>query len=188
MKRVLIMCLLFIGTMMVVGCGHNVATQSKGWGIDISWSQDSYVPNMRLGYWDITYLMVRENTQVTATSNADISATAASGGGTLQTANADGSGAKNSPTLNSTGGGNVGNSITMKTGQQVNGYLVDLTKASPKTAAEVVQAIKGVQPSKETKYYLIQNSKLIEITEGEYKKHKTGVLKIEGSSQKVEVK
>jgi hypothetical protein len=48
--------------MLLVGCGHNVATQSKGWGIDISWSSDSYVPNMRLGYWDVTYLMVRENT------------------------------------------------------------------------------------------------------------------------------
>ena len=98
MKKYLVLIICF-ASMLLVGCGHNVVTQSKGWGIDISWSSDSYVPNMRLGYWDVTYLMVRENTQVTASSNADISAAAGSGGGDLQTANADGSNGKKSSQL-----------------------------------------------------------------------------------------
>lgn len=186
MKKYLVLIICF-ASMLLVGCGHNVATQSKGWGIDISWSSDSYVPNMRLGYWDVTYLMVRENTQVTASSNADISAAAGSGGGNIQTANADGSGGKNSPQLSSTGGGRVGNTITMKTGQQVNGYMVDLTKASPETAAEIVKAIKGTD-NKTSKFYLIQNNQLIEITQSEFNKREKGVLKIDGNTQQVIIK
>lgn len=186
MKKYLVLIICF-ASMLLVGCGHNVATQSKGWGIDISWSSDSYVPNMRLGYWDITYLMVRENTQVTASSNADISAAAGSGGGDLQTANADGSNGKKSPQLSSTGGGRVGNKITMKTGQQINGYMVDLTKASPETAAEIVKAIKSTD-NKSSKFYLIQNNQLVEITQSEFNKRKNGVLKIDGNTQQVIIK
>lgn len=99
------------------GCGHNMALQSKGWGADFSWNPDSMVPNLRLGYWDVTSVAVRENTEVKAKSNADISSGESS----------------TTPGI----GGEVGNSIEIKTGNQINGYTVDAIESD----AEAVKSI-----------------------------------------------
>lgn len=45
---------------LLSGCGHNIVTHSKGWGIELSWQQDSLIPNLRLGYWDVSYAMVKK--------------------------------------------------------------------------------------------------------------------------------
>lgn len=43
-------------------------------GIDLSWQQDSIIPNLRLGYWDVSYVMVKENVEVKMKSNAGLNA------------------------------------------------------------------------------------------------------------------
>lgn len=51
-----LVCLVFLS-----GCGHNAVVHSKGWGVDISWNGDSFIPNLRIGYWDVSSAIVREN-------------------------------------------------------------------------------------------------------------------------------
>lgn len=129
---------LFLCTLLVLvltGCGHNVATHSKGWGIDISWQQDSFVPNLRLGYWDVSYVMVKENTEVKMKSNAGLSANAGnSNQGTGSEVKSPGS------SLSSNAGGNASNEIEIKTGPQINGYTKEVL-TSPNFKKENVNAI-----------------------------------------------
>ena len=51
-------------TALLTSCGHNVVTHSRGVGMDISWDGSSYIPNLRLGQWDVTNAVVKENMDV----------------------------------------------------------------------------------------------------------------------------
>lgn len=98
---------------LITGCGHNIASQSKGIGIDVSWNGSNYVPNVRLGYWDDTTAVVRGNTSVSAST--------ASGGGIIA------------------GQGGTSQTIAISTGTQVNeGYVKDiLTDPNLDTEAKI---------------------------------------------------
>ena len=100
-KLTVIMAIAIVTVFMVTGCGHNIASQSKGIGIDVSWNGSNYVPNVRLGYWDDTTAVVR--------GNAAVSASTATGGGALA------------------GEGGTSQTIEIATGTQVNeGYIKDI--------------------------------------------------------------
>lgn len=57
-----------IGMLALTGCGHNVQTSTKGIGINMSWQSDSYVPSVKVGYWDVTNATIRGNTTYTTTT------------------------------------------------------------------------------------------------------------------------
>lgn len=138
----LFLCTLSI--LLLTGCGHNVATHSKGWGIDISWNQDSFVPNLRLGYWDVSYAMVKENVELKMKSNAGLNATAGN------SSTNSGSETKTSgSSLSSNAGGTASNEIEIKTGPQINGYAKEVL-TNPNLKKETVDAIKAIT-GKETK-------------------------------------
>lgn len=125
--------------LLLTSCGHNVATHSKGWGIDISWNQDSMVPNLRLGYWDVSYAMVKENVELTMKSNAGLSANAGN-----STSNSSGTDNKTTgSSLSSNAGGTASNEIEIKTGPQINGYVKEVL-TNPNLKKETVEAIKAI--------------------------------------------
>lgn len=51
-------------------CGHSVQSAAKGIGIEFSWNGQSYVPNIRLGYYDVNTAVVRGNTTFTTTTSS----------------------------------------------------------------------------------------------------------------------
>ena len=109
---VLVLVAMILGS-LVTGCGHNVVTHSRGIGIDVSWDGSSYIPNLRLGQWDVTNAVVKENVDVEANTitKADVGATAGreqSGSNETQVA------------------ASGGIQIKMKTGPQTNGYVTDV--------------------------------------------------------------
>ena len=130
-------CLVFIIgylVLLVAGCGHNLATQSKGWGVDVTWNPDAIMPSLRLGYWDVSYAMVKENAEVKMKSTAQLSG--------------DASNSQTSAT-SAKGVGEVGNSIELKTGAQTNGYVVDvLTSEKSAKNDKVAKYIYGVKEEK----------------------------------------
>ena len=83
MKHSLILAMLVLGS-LCTGCGHNIATQTKGIGIDVSWNSNSYVPNLKIGYWDDNNAVVRGNTSYSS-STASGSNVIGGQGGTSQT-------------------------------------------------------------------------------------------------------
>ena len=118
---------------LLSGCGHNVATHSKGWGIDLSWQQDSIIQNLRLGYWDVSYVMVKENVEVKMKSNAGLNAEAGQTSKEGET--------KHAPGVNTLAGGAASNEIEMKIGSQINGYTKEVL-INPNLKKETVEAIK----------------------------------------------
>ena len=103
-------------SMMLSGCGHNVVTHNRGIGIDISWDGSSYIPNLRLGQWDVTNAVVKENVDIEANT-----ITKADTGSTVPSV--DGS---TSNTNNVAASASGGIQIKMKTGPQTNGYVKDM--------------------------------------------------------------
>ena len=58
-----------IGILFLVGCGHNIHSNNKGVGIDLSWQSENYVPSLKVGYWDNTNAVVRGNSTYTSTTS-----------------------------------------------------------------------------------------------------------------------
>lgn len=101
MKKTILIVAVIILALIVTSCGHNMVTQSKGIGIDVSWTGENYVPNIKLGYWDETSAAVR--------GNANVSASTASGGGLM------------------VGEGGTSQTFQIATGTQINeGYIKDI--------------------------------------------------------------
>ena len=113
MKKTILIVAAIIIALLITSCGHNFATQSKGIGIDVSWTGESYIPNVRMGYWDDTTAVVRGNTTVSAST--------ATGGGILA------------------GQGGTSQTLQIATGTQINqGYIKDiLTDPNLDTEAKV---------------------------------------------------
>lgn len=104
---------------MVTGCGHNIASQSKGIGVNVSWNGDSYVPNVKLGYWDQNTAVVRGNTTFTSST--------ATGGGILN------------------GEGGTSQTLQLSTGTQVNeGNIKDILMSPDIDTAAKIEFIKAL--------------------------------------------
>ena len=125
---------LCICSLMITGCGHNNVMHSKGWGIDISWNQDSLIPNLKLGYWDSSFAIVKENVEVDMTSNAGLGA---------DTKNSSNGKSENGVNRNAEAKGSTSNTIKIKTGPQINGYTKDVL-TNPNLSKETVEAIKAL--------------------------------------------
>ena len=130
-------------TAILTSCGHNVVTHSRGVGMDLSWDGSSYIPNFRLGQWDVTNAVVKENMDVEANTitKADVSTSA--GGDKIASNEAQ-------------AGASGGIQIKMKSGPQTNGYVKDvltsetLSKHSVELAKSIY-SVKSEMPSTGTK-------------------------------------
>ena len=130
--------IMFFTVLFMCSCGHNAVVASKGWGIDISWTGESYIPNFRLGYWDSTSAVVKENVDVEIASSAGLNASANS------------SSMSNTAT---TAGGNAGTTIKLKTGPQTNGYVKEVLTAQNinNNNVEMAKALYAVRSTMESK-------------------------------------
>lgn len=73
--------------------------------------------------------------------------------------------------------------IRYSTGIQINGYMVELAEACPDFAATVLRMMK--EAGRTEKYYIIENGRLKEIAEEEYKSTK-GAFKVNGGNLSVD--
>lgn len=130
-------------TAILTSCGHNVVTHSRGVGMDISWDGSSYIPNLRLGQWDVTNAVVKENMDVEANTitKADVSTSASGDQIASNGAQAGASG---------------GIQIKMKSGPQTNGYVKDVLTSETLSEhsvelAKAIYSVKSEMPSTGTK-------------------------------------
>ena len=130
--------IMFFTILFMCSCGHNAVVSSKGYGIDISWTGESYIPNFRLGYWDSTSAVVKENVDIEIASSAGLNASANS------------SSMSNTAT---TAGGNAGTTIKMKTGPQTNGYVKEVLTAQNinNNNVEMAKSLYAVRSTMESK-------------------------------------
>lgn len=109
-------------TFMLCSCGHNVVTVSKGLGLNLSWDGANYIPNVKLGNWDVITYVPRGNTSMTTTTVT---------GGNL-------------------GSGGVSQSVTFSSGIQLNEKNIVQICNNPHTSNEVktelVKSIAQVKP------------------------------------------
>lgn len=121
-------------TAILTSCGHNVVTHSRGIGMDVSWDGSSYIPNFRLGQWDVTNAVVKENMDLEANTitKADVSTSA---GGEQIASNGAQAGASG------------GIQIKMKSGPQTNGYVKDVltSETLSEHSVELAKAIYSVK-------------------------------------------
>lgn len=115
-------------------CGHNVVTHSRGIGMDVSWDGSSYIPNFRLGQWDVTNAVVKENMDLEANTITKADATTSVSG---ETTGSNGVQA----------GASGGIQIKMKSGPQTNGYVKDVltSETLSEHSVEMAKAIYSVK-------------------------------------------
>ena len=132
---------------LVIGCGHNFVSNSRGTGVEIAWDGSSYIPTFRLGQWDVTNVVVKENvtieTQTNTTTNAN-SQLASSRTDTQDTTQPSGHVQAEAK------GGIV---LKMKTGPQSNGYVKDILTSPNLTeqSATLAEKIYGVKSEESDK-------------------------------------
>lgn len=139
-------------TALLTSCGHNVVTHSRGVGMDISWDGSSYIPNLRLGQWDVTNAVVKENMDVEANTitQADVS-TSASG--------------EQLASNGAQAGASGGIQIKMKSGPQTNGYVKDVLTSETLSEhsvelAKAIYSVKSEMPSTGTKAEVSQSGEV----------------------------
>ena len=132
-------------TILLSGCGHNVVTNSRGTGVEIAWDGSSYIPTLRLGQWDVTNVVVKENVTVDTATNTT------TGAGTQVASTQTGTTTNTSqPSGQAQAEAKGGIKLTMKTGPQSNGYVKDIL-TSPNlsqqsvTIAEKIYGVKTEQ-------------------------------------------
>lgn len=135
-----------VGVFLLAGCGHSVVTHSKGMGIDLAWDGGNYIPSVRLGQWDVTNAVVKENVDLEATTITDVAAK-----GNLAKAETTEGEEEATPSKGVAATANAGIAIKMHTGPQTNGYVKEVLTAQgiTKQNVELAKAIYGVQSSLE---------------------------------------
>jgi len=96
---------------MLVGCGHNAVVHSKGLGIETTLNPETFAFGVCLRYGDITTIAIKEKAEVTLES------------GLKQESKLDSVTEKAAATT--TG---LDTKLSVKTGDQVTGYTVELEK------------------------------------------------------------
>jgi hypothetical protein len=102
--------LLFL-TVFSAGCGHNAVLYSDGVGVELGFVPEQYQVALNFRYGKIFSAAVREKTRVTLTTDAS----------------------NDCDSRSKTG---VKTSLSIETGDQTNGYTVDLEKVRKKTGTD----------------------------------------------------
>lgn len=143
-SRVFLLCLLLT---LVTGCGHNVVSNSRGTGVEITWDGSSYIPSLRLGQWDVTNVVVKENVSIETQTNTT------TGAGSQLASSQTTTSSETQPSGQVQAEAKGGIVLKMKTGPQSNGYVKDiltspnLTEQSA-TLAEKIYGVKSEEPDK----------------------------------------
>lgn len=158
MKYLLYLFTLCVCLMFLVGCGHNgfVYQNADVW--NIGYNQNTQQIGIQRFNGELLTGGSRENTTISAELSKEADA------------------------KNGYRSGRI-NNIKYSTGIQINGYTVDLAKANPDFAAKVL--VEMQKAGKTTKYFLIKDNKLLEVTQEEFNAEKTEKLKIDGENQTV---
>lgn len=117
MKYILSVLLLLFMT----GCGHHIMSYTKGAGMQVSWTPDSFTPNARIGFYEFLFSMNRENAHIRYSTNLGAGSVLGNdifGIAKLYALIAD---KKENPS--NLGSGTV---IQIKTGPMMNGYIRDI--------------------------------------------------------------
>lgn len=93
--------------LILTGCGHNAVTYSDGIMLETTINPETFAFGVSLRYGKILTACVRENVEIRMTGEGN--------GGT--------------ETTGGTGKASASGTVTIKTGQQVNGYTVDAIRA-----------------------------------------------------------
>ena len=146
MKYLLYFFISCICLMFLVGCGHNgfVYQNADVW--NIGYNQNTQQIGIQRFNGELLTGGSRENTTI----SAELS--------------------KEKKKKNGYRSGRI-NNIKYSTGIQINGYTVDLAKANPDFAAKVLAEMQ--KAGKTTKYFLIKDNKLLEVTKEEFNAEKT---------------
>lgn len=127
---------------LLTGCGHNVVSNSRGTGVEITWDGGSYIPSFRLGQWDTTNVVVKENVEIETQTNTTT-------GASSQMASTSSSNKKISsqPSGQAQAEAKGGIVLKMKTGPQSNGYVKDILTSPNLTdqSASLAEQIYGVK-------------------------------------------
>ena len=158
MKYLLYFFMSCICLMFLVGCGHNgfVYQNADVW--NVGYNSNTQQIDIQRFNGELLSGGSRENTTISAELSKEADA------------------------KNGYRSGRI-NNIKYSTGIQINGYTVDLAKANPDFAAKVLVEMKNA--GKNTKYYLIKDKKLLEVTKEEFDKEKSSKMKIDGANQTV---
>lgn len=113
----LVLGLAALTVLALTGCGHNAIQYSDGLGLEIGFIPEQYQMAVNFRYGKILSAVVKEKAEVSLESAGDFSTDLATG---QQPDNA----ATKATTK-----------LTLKTGDQVTGYVVDLEEAKAKNAA-----------------------------------------------------
>ena len=109
-RPVIFLLLAIFITVLLAGCGHNAVQYSDGIGLEVGFIPEQYQVAVNFRYGKILSAVVKEKAEVTLESSGDFSA------------------AEN-PASAST---NATTRLTLKTGDQVTGYVVDLAEVKSK--------------------------------------------------------
>lgn len=158
MKYLLYFFVSCVCLMFLVGCGHNgfVYQNADVW--NIGYNQNTQQIGIQRFNGELLSGGSRENTTI----SAELS--------------------KEADEKNGYRSGRI-NNIKYSTGIQINGYTVDLAKANPDFAVKVLAEMQ--KAGRTTKYFLIKDNKLLEVTKEEFNAEKSEKLKIDGENQTV---
>lgn len=106
---------------LMVGCGHNVVSNTRGTGVEIAWDGSSYIPTVRLGQWDVVNVVVKENVEIETQTNTTTGASSQ-----LASASSTNKKTTNQPSGQTKAEAKGGVILKMKTGPQSNGYVKDI--------------------------------------------------------------
>jgi len=90
------------------GCGHSFGGGAKGIGLRCAWQPDTIMPELQFGYYEAGFACVREHAEYTYEGSGTGGVTGTVAVGALS--------------------GETGIKIGLKTGDQLNGYAVDVAK------------------------------------------------------------
>lgn len=120
MRKIPVVVVAVIATILLAGCGHNAITYGDGVGFDFGVNPENFTMSMNLRYGKILSAVVRDNAEIELTGKAD----ATGEGGTAGKA----------------GVATDGN-LKIKIGRQINGAAVDLVEAGA-DADKVLESLK----------------------------------------------
>lgn len=110
---------IFMLLFLISGCGHHVVSYTKGAGVDMSWTPDSFTPSVRAGFYEFLFSMNRENAHIRYTTNIGMGIGDIFGIASLYSM------ITGKEASTGTGSGTV---LEIKTGPMMNGYVDKILK------------------------------------------------------------
>lgn len=69
MKNLIMLAVIATTVLFIAGCGHTITSYSKGGGVEVSWTPDTFVPSVRAGWYEFVLAMFKENAHMRYSTN-----------------------------------------------------------------------------------------------------------------------